>query len=174
MTTALTLLIAQGVLGGLDTLIYHELWAHLPGTLAARRELQLHAARDFAYAIIFGTLGWLAWHGALAWALGGLLLFEIGITLWDFIEEDRTRRLPPGERVMHTIMAIIYGAFLANLIPVMIAWSGQPTGFVAVDTGVLAWVMSVMAVGVFLSGVRDLLASVGHPLIYARPAERGA
>src|SRR5205823_4516687 len=48
MTTALTLLIAQGVLGALDTLIYHELWAHLPGTPAARRELRLHAARDFA------------------------------------------------------------------------------------------------------------------------------
>jgi uncharacterized protein len=170
MTIALTLLIAQGVLGALDTLVYHELWARLPGTPSARRELRLHAARDFAYAILFGTLGWVAWHGALTWALAGLLLFEIAITLWDFIEEDRTRRLPAGERVMHSVMAILYGGFLANLIPELRDWVARPTAFVRNDTGPLAWGMSVMAAGVFLSGVRDLLASLGHPLLHLKAA----
>ena len=49
----------------------------------------LHASRDFAYAIIIGSLGFVTWHGALAWALLGLLLAEICITLWDFIEKTR-------------------------------------------------------------------------------------
>lgn len=159
MTTALIVLVAQGILGALDTIWYHELHAKLPSTLAARRELRLHASRDFAYALIFGGLAWLEPRGALAWGLAAVLLFEIVITLWDFIEEDLTRRLPGGERVMHTIMAILYGAFLANLLPELWRWQAEPTGAAAVDHGLLSWLMSAFAIGVFLSGVRDLAAS---------------
>lgn len=159
MTAALYFLIAQGVLGALDTLIYHELGAKLPSTPSARLELRLHASRDFAYAIIFGTLAWYTWNGALVWALLAILLFEIVITLWDFIEEDLTRKLPAGERVMHTIMAILYGAFLANLGPAVITWWKAPTGFGKADYGIMSWIMTAFAVGVLLSGIRDLLAS---------------
>ena len=63
--------------------------------------------------------------GAFAWLLLGLLLAEICITLWDFIEEDKIRRLPAGERAMHAVMGIVYGAFLAFLIPEMMAWSAR-------------------------------------------------
>ena len=73
-----------------------------------RVELRLHASRDFAYAIIIGSLGFVTWRGALAWVLLGLLLGEICITIWDFIEEDKVRRLPAGERAMHAIMGIVY------------------------------------------------------------------
>lgn len=159
MITALTVLVIQGILGALDTIWYHELHAKLPSTPLARRELRLHASRDFAYAVIFGSLAWREWHGALTWVLLAILLFEIVVTLWDFIEEDLTRRLPGGERVMHTIMAILYGAFLANLLPEMWRWSAQATGLVAVEYGTLSWIMTLFAVGVFLSGVRDLVAS---------------
>jgi uncharacterized protein len=159
MTTALIILIAQGALGALDTVIYHELHARLPSTFIARRELRLHASRDFAYAAIFGGLAWFEPHGGLAWGLAAILLFEIIITLWDFIEEDLTRKLPGGERVMHTIMAILYGAFLANLLPELWRWCAEPTGLVAVDYGITSWIMTLFAVGVFLSGVRDLAAS---------------
>jgi hypothetical protein len=48
------------------------------------------------------------------------------ITLWDFIEEDRVRRLPAGERAMHAVMGIVYGAFLANLVPEIVRWSAGP------------------------------------------------
>ena len=159
MTAALYFLIAQGVLGALDTLIYHELGARLPSTPTARLELRLHASRDFAYAIIFGTLAWYTWNGALVWALLGILLFEIIITLWDFIEEDLTRKLPAGERVMHTIMAILYGAFLANLGPALITWAQSPTGFGHADYGIVSWIMTAFSVGVLMSGVRDAVAS---------------
>ena len=92
-----------------------------------------------------------------------LLLGEICITLWDFIEEDRIRRLPAGERAMHAVMGIVSGAFLAFLIPHLIEWSRLATGFGASYHGFPAWVLLMLAAGVFASGIRDLIAS-------ARPA----
>jgi uncharacterized protein len=159
MLTALTLLAVQGLLGAFDTLYYHEWKLRLPARPHARLELVLHAARDFAYALLFGTIGWLTWHGSLAWFFGLLLALEIGITLWDFVEEDRTRTLPPGERVMHTVMAILYGAFLAHLLPEVLIWARHPTGFAPASYGLLSWVLTAMAAGVFLSGARDLASA---------------
>src|SRR5690242_4089267 len=98
MLTALVLLAVQGALGAFDTLYYHEYRLRLPSQPHAGRELQLHAFRDFAYALLFGTVGWIAWNGLFAWLFLFLLAAEIIITLQDFLEEDRTRKLPPGER----------------------------------------------------------------------------
>jgi len=159
MLTALYLLLAQGALGALDTLWYHEYQQQLPRNASARVELRLHASRDFAYAIVFGSLAWLLWHGAWVWLFLSVLAFEIGITLWDFVEEDMTRRLPAGERIMHTIMAIIYGAFLATLIPELLQWAAQPSALVVVQRGLLSWVLTAFAIGVLLSGIRDIVAS---------------
>ena len=47
MTTALQVLLLLGALGALDTLYYHEWRLRLPETKSARRELRLHASRDF-------------------------------------------------------------------------------------------------------------------------------
>jgi hypothetical protein len=156
---ALYLLACQGLLGAFDTLWYHEYQQVLPQTRAAKTELRLHAARDFAYALVFGSLGWVQWHGTWACLFAAILIFEIGITLWDFVEEDQTRRLPAGERMMHTVMGIVYGAFLAHLIPQVISWRDRPTEFYPVDYGMLSRLLSFFAVGVFLSGIRDILAS---------------
>jgi len=108
----------------------------------------------------FLGVGTVVRRGAL---LCALLLAEIGITLWDFIEEDKIRRLPAGERAMHAIMGIVYGAFLAFLIPQMITWAALATGFGPSYHGFPAWMLLFLAAGVFVSGVRDLIAS-------ARPA----
>ena len=163
MRTAIWLLLMQASLGAFDTLYYHEYRLKLPHHAHTSVELRLHAARDFAYAIIIGSLGFVSWHGAFAWILLALLLSEIVITLWDFIEEDKIRRLPPGERAMHAIMGIVYGAFLAFLIPQMIVWSRLATGFGPSYHGFPAWLLLALAAGVFTSGIRDLMAS-------ARPA----
>jgi hypothetical protein len=160
MRTALQLLVIQGILGGFDTIWFHELTARLPRQRSAVPELRLHAARDFVYASLFGTLGWMNWGGVLAWVLALALLAEVGITLWDFVEEDRTRRLPPGERITHALMGVVYGAFLAFLVPEMMEWSAQPAGFHARATSPIRFVLGGMAVGVFVSGVRDLMASI--------------
>jgi hypothetical protein len=87
----------------------------------------------------------------------GILVAEIAITLWDFIEEDRIRRLPAGERAMHSVMGIVYGAFLAYLVPEIVRWREGATGFGQSYHGFPAWVLSALAVGVFLSGVRDVM-----------------
>lgn len=165
MLIALYLLVIQGVLGAFDTLWYHEYKQQLPRHASAKIELRLHASRDFAYALVFSSLAWFVWHGAWAWLFGAILLFEIGITLWDFVEEDMTRKLPAGERIMHTIMAIVYGAFLAHLLPQVLEWSRQPTALSSVQLGGLSWVLSFFALGVFLSGIRDVMASLNMPPI---------
>jgi len=150
----------QACLGAFDTLYYHEYKLRLPHGDHTGIELRLHASRDFAYAIIIGSLAWLTWHGLWTWLLGVLLLGEICITLWDFIEEDKIRKLPPGERAMHAIMGIVYGAFLAYLVPQMLVWVNEPTGFGTAYHGFPGWVLSLVAAGVFFSGVRDLMASL--------------
>ena len=100
--------------------------------------------------------------------LVALLLAEVVLTLWDFVVEDWIRKplggVYAGERVMHGIMGIVYGAMLANMVPTLRTWWAKPTGFVyspAPISGALRWVMILMAVGVFLSGVRDFCAAAG-------------
>jgi hypothetical protein len=159
VNVAIWILMVQALLGAFDTLYYHEYKLRLPHGDHTKLELKLHASRDFAYAVIIGSLGWVTWLGAWTYVLAALLLGEIGITLWDFIEEDKVRKLPPGERAAHAIMGIVYGAFLAYLVPEMLKWSSQPTGFGPKSHGFPAWVLSIVALGVFVSGVRDALAS---------------
>jgi hypothetical protein len=148
----------QGGLGACDTLYYHEYRLRLANFLTVRKELRLHGARDFIYAIIFASLAWRSWNGLWAWVLAGLLTTEIVITLWDFSEEDRWRKVPPGERSMHAIMGLVYGAFLASLLPEILGWARLPNGFAHHNYGMLSWVLSLMAFGVFVSGLRDTLA----------------
>jgi hypothetical protein len=159
MSTALTVLVILGILGAADTLYYHEWRLRLPYTPSAASELRLHASRDFAYTIVFGSLAWTTWNGAYIWPLAAVLLFEVWITLTDFLEEDRTRKLPAGERVMHAVMGIVYGVFLALLYPHAAAWSKLATGFTPADYGLLSRILTLFAAGVFSSGIRDLIAS---------------
>src|SRR5262245_46041720 len=111
MTTALSLLAFQGVIGAFDTLYYHEWRARLParGSQAAP-ELKLHALRDFLYAVLFGTLPWLAWQGLWVAVLAAVLLAEIVLTLTDFVVEIRVRKplgdVYAGERITHAVMGI--------------------------------------------------------------------
>lgn len=168
MTVVLWLLLVQGTLGAFDTIYYHELHAGLPGRPEASPELKLHALRDFIYSAIFASLPWLSFRGAFAMLLAVLLLAEVVITLADFVIEDTVRRsqggVARGERVMHAVMGIVYGAFLAHLLPVWWGWLGEPTALVITPVDVprpLAFALTLMAGGVALSGVRDLLAALG-------------
>jgi hypothetical protein len=170
MTIALWLLAIQGIIGAFDTIYYHELRARLTagGSLTAP-ELKLHAARDFLYAAIFGALPYLEPHGLWAIVLAAVLLTEIILTLADFVVERRVRKplgdVYGGERVTHAVMGIIYGAMLANLLPVLWSWSQLPAAIVPspATPELLKWSLSVMAIGVFLSGLRDLYAALGLP-----------
>lgn len=160
MNVAIWILLVQASLGAFDTLYYHEYKLKLAHGDHTQTELKLHATRDFCYAIIIGSLGFATWNGLLAIGLLVILLAEIVITLWDFVEEDKVRKLPAGERCMHAIMGIVYGSFLAFLLPEMWKWYQQPTGWGAVYHGIPAWLLLLLAISVFLSGVRDLIASM--------------
>jgi hypothetical protein len=171
MTAALWLLAIQGAIGAFDTLYYHEWRARLPARgRQAASELKLHAARDFFYAVLFATLPWIAWQGAWVVMLVGVFVAEIVLTLTDFVVEINVRKqlgdVYAGERVTHAIMAILYGAMVANLFPVLVQWSTRPTALVVEWADIPAevrWGLFVMAAGVFVSGVRDLYAALEGP-----------
>jgi hypothetical protein len=164
VTVALLLLAAQGVIGAFDTFYFHEWRARLPaGGAQTAPELKLHAWRSFLYAVIFGTLPWIAFHGWWVVGLIVVLVAEIVFTMWDFIVEIAVRKplgdVYGGERVTHAIMGIIYGAMLYE-------WWWLPTAPVPkplAEFTLLDWSLLVMAVGVFLSGARDLYAALGLP-----------
>lgn len=157
---ALQLMAAQGCLGAFDTLYHHELTEALPRRPGARRELAIHAARALLYALLFiGLAGW-AWHGAWAPVLFAVFAVEIGLTLSDFVVEDRSRLLPATERVTHTILAINGGAFIALLALQMPGWMAEPTRLVPAAQGWLSVFLAVCGVGVGLWGVRDALAAL--------------
>jgi hypothetical protein len=184
LITALWLLAVQGAFGAFDTLYYHEWRARLPALDGARPELRLHAARALIYAVVFGALPRFEWRGAWAYALAALLAAEVLITLRDFVVEDRVRRalggVFAGERVTHALMAVVYGAMLANLVPELGAWRRAPTALAphaaAVPAG-LTWLLTLMSAGVGVSGARDAYAALGLPLggwPWGRSAGRGA
>ena len=155
MIPVIWLLIVQGALGAFDTLWYHEWKVALHSRAGAQRELTLHAARNFCYAALYGLLAWREWHGPIAALIFLLLVAELAITLTDFLEEDRTRKLPGGERVMHALVGIAWGAMLVYLLPLLWTWVQQPAGLVPVDYGVLSWGLTLMALGAAGFGVRD-------------------
>jgi hypothetical protein len=171
MVVALWLLALQGVIGAFDTAYYHEWRARLPGLGSqAAPELRLHAARDALYAVIFATLPWFAWHGLWIIALVSVLVAEIILTMADFIVEISVRKplgdVYGGERLTHAAMGILYGAMLANLYPTLREWGVQPTAVrwaPANTMPMLRWCLTGMALGVLLSGMRDLYASLGLP-----------
>jgi hypothetical protein len=159
MRTALLLLLIHGCLGAVDTLFYHEYRLRLPCHLVAQRELRLHACRDFVAAVIAGSLAWLTWNGLWAWVLMALCLSVIGLTLGDFIQEARTRTVPAGEWALHAVMALVYGGVLAELLPEGIRWATLPTGFQMQSYGLWSDLLTATAVGVFISGLPDMVPS---------------
>ena len=170
----LWLFFAQGIMGAFDTLYYHEWKARLPALgPVAHAELKLHGIRSIIYALLFAYLPWLRPEGAAALMIMVLIFLEIGITLADFVVEDKARSsiggVYAGERVSHGIMAIIYGAVLAHLLPVLWLDAQQPTAVSWQPIAAPQWLSGVfvlMAIGVFLSGVRDLLATLGIPMAH--------
>jgi phosphatidylglycerophosphate synthase len=128
----------------------------------------LHAARDAVYALVFTTLAFWQWGGALAAVLLALIATEIAITLVDFAVEDAVRAklggVFKGERITHTLMAIVYSAALAHLVPVFLGDLAAPTGFTPRPAPQpLATLLLLLAAGVLASGVRDAVAAFLGP-----------
>ena len=170
MTTALWLLALQGAIGAFDTLYYHEWRGRLPALGGARPELRLQAARALVYVSLLALLPRFEGRGAWASVLASLLAAEIFITLRDFAVEDRVRAplggVFAGERTTHTVMAIIYGAMLGNLLPALLGWRHEATALAPHAREVpaeLVRVLTLMSAGVAASGLRDAYAALGLP-----------
>src|SRR5882672_11266412 len=154
-----TLIAIQIAMGMFDTFYHHELTERLAWRPSQRHALELHSVRNAFYALLFLVLGWLEVHGLFAMIVIAVLAAEIVITLMDFVEEDLSRKLPPSERINHTLLAINYGAILILLLPVLLGWAIQPTGITSAYTGSLSIIAAASAAGAGLCGLRDLAAS---------------
>lgn len=174
MTTVLSLLMVNAVLGAWDTLWYHEYRARLTAKLfSTRPELRLHVARDVVYV---GLYGFFAMHrpaGLVVLVVIVAIAMEVAITLCDFVVEDRDRHIiggmAAGERVLHSLMAIVYGAMLAHLVPELLAGAGEATGASRHDAPI--WLsLSALAVafGIGVSGIRDALALRGFDPVWSQ------
>jgi len=158
MQAVFSILFVQVLMGAFDNLWHHELSARLPQRASARRELALHAAREAIYAALFLGLASLRFHGAWVLLPATLLVVEVGITCADFLEEDRSRRLPPPERVLHTLLAVSYGILLGVLAPVFAAWARMPTALPAAYYGAWSWFFGFSGLAVGAWSLRNALA----------------
>ncbi len=155
----LNLFILQALMGAFDTLYHHEFKVALHQQLTARLELFIHAIRAVLYGVLFIGLAWFEWHGHWIWLLIGIVLIEIGLTLWDFVVEDKTRLLPNSERITHTLLAINGGALFTLLALTLPNWFAQDTSFAATDYGWRSWFLMLAGIGVVISGIRDGFAA---------------
>jgi hypothetical protein len=152
------LLAAQGVMGGFDTLVNHEMIARLPQRPEARREIGLHSIRESIYGALFLGLAWFAWQGAWAFAVAALLAAEIVDTACDEYVENKTRVLPQNERVLHVLLTLNLGLITATLAVVLVQWAQLPTGVVRIDHGFLAWILTALGLASLAWSLRDFLA----------------
>jgi uncharacterized protein (TIGR01777 family) len=159
MNTIFALLTLHAILGGIDNFWHHEVTERLPSRRSASGELSLHSVREFIYGLIFLALALCQPHGACTWFLAGLLVMEIIVTLADFIIEDRTRKVPPAERVLHAVLALGFGAFLAMLAPVLRDWMGRPTALVG-TTHAFTVLFAVFSAGLFAWSLRNAFAAL--------------
>jgi uncharacterized protein (TIGR01777 family) len=154
-----TFVFVQMLMGAFDTVYHHEATERLAWRPGQQVELTLHGVRNLLYAVLFAVLGWSEPRGGWAAGLLLLLLVELGITLWDFVEEDRTRSLPASERVTHTLLTLNYGVILALLVPWLWGNAAQPTALPPASYGAISWFCALAAFGVIVSGFRDLEAA---------------
>ena len=160
MNSIFALLTAQALLGAFDHIWNHEIKERLPSKRSAAGEVALHSARDFIYGLIFIQLGWFEPHGLWAAILAATLGVEILITLTDFIVEDQTRRLPPGERILHTVLAINFGMFLITFAATLQQWWHLPSGFESVRHGLYTSLFTFFSAGAFAFAIRNALAAL--------------
>lgn len=154
-----TLISVQVFMGAFDTLVHHEGTERLAWRPSQKQELRLHGVRNFFYMMIFLCFAWFEPHGVFTMILASILTVEVLITLWDFVEEDMTRKLPGTERINHTLLALNYGAILALAAPYLWEWAFLPTALIPVSYGWWSVMATASAIGVGVFSARDLLAA---------------
>jgi hypothetical protein len=165
MTAAIWILFVLGLLGAADIVLFHTLAHGIRRHPDCRTELLVHALRGPTYALLFAGVPNLGLHGAWFWTLCALLAFDLLLSVVDFLVERRSRArlggLPTGEYLLHVLLGILFGAFVALLLSATASWSSLPTALAwqpAAVPDLLRWTLVVMAAGVLASGAMDAAA----------------
>jgi phosphatidylglycerophosphate synthase len=145
----------QGVIGGVDVILNHELLARLPQRADTGTEEALHSAREFVFTALFLSLAWCEWHGVLVLWIAALLLCEVVISSVDVVVEGNTRILPVPERVLHLFLFMNLGVVILLVVSALLDWWQLPAGVTRVDHGWGSWVLTAMAALALGWGVRD-------------------
>lgn len=155
------LLLAQAAMGGLDTLVNHELRARLPARLDARGELRLHAMRSACYALLFAAVAIGRFDGAWALLPLALALLELAITARDTVIEYRVRHIDALERLVHLALLLNAGAYTLLIALAALHEWGRPSAAHWQQPSVPGALLLACAAGALASGIRDALAAVG-------------
>lgn len=167
MIAANYILLALGILGAIDILLYHSVSHGIRSHAESRWELVTHSLRGPTYAALFLLIPNFETRGACAIAVALLLLIDVGISVADFALERKSRAnlggLPSGEYVLHMVMAMLFGSFVTCLAPSLVTWARMETALVAVNISADAWlrvVLAFFAMGVLGSGFFDAIAAL--------------
>jgi len=160
------ILFLLGCLGATDIAVYHCVAHGIRSHPDSRSELLVHSLRGPTYAALFLVIPNLALHGLFFWCLIGLFAVDVAVSICDFALEGQSRRffggLPTGEYILHIVIAMLFGALVAAVWFEAFPWASLPSRVIyspaSVPT-VLRFVMVVMAVLVFASGIQDLVAA---------------
>lgn len=166
MVTTSVVLFILGLLGALDIAMYHCVSHGIRSHPDSRNELLVHSLRGPTYATLFLVVPNVELRGAFFWALIALYAVDVSISIVDFAIERKSRELlgglPSGEYVIHSIMAMFFGAMVATTFYEGFELASAPTS-AAYHPVALPWqlrgAMAIMAISVFWSGVLDLAAA---------------
>lgn len=166
-TTACALLLAMGVLGATDIVLFHVRAHALRSRVESRAELVTHFLRGPTYAALFVVVPNLDLRGGWFAALLGLLAFDAVISVVDFWLEPDSRRsvggLPRGEYVLHVVLAALFGALVLAIgqeaperldAAASARWLGRDEG----APPLLRLALTVMSPIVLWTGLLDLAA----------------
>jgi len=162
---ALALLFVLACLGATDIVLYHSFSHGIRSHAESRAELWIHSLRGPLYATLFLVLPNFALAGGWVLALYALLVIDVVITIVDFALESDSRQqlggLPPGEYVLHMLIAMTFGAFAALTGVETHASLLMPTTFAyaPIIAPPVQLVFALMASLVFYSGVLDARAA---------------
>jgi len=166
------ILLAMGVLGALDIVVFH-MWKHrLRSRPESRTELVTHFLRGPTYATLFCVVPNVRLEGAWFGALLVVLAFDVVISIADFWLERESRAgvggLPRGEYVLHSLIAILFGALIATVLAGAEFAIAAPTSATWIESGPpmsLRVTLAVLAPIALGSSLLDLAA-----VIRLRPA----
>jgi hypothetical protein len=165
MTVASWILLAMGVLGALDILLFHT-WTHrLRERQESRAELVTHFLRGPTYAVLFFGVPNLRLEGAWFAVLLAVLAFDLAISIADFWLEPSSRAsvggLPRGEYVLHILLAMLFGGLVVIVLQDAGGALSATTSLSWIDVGppvLLRVVLGIMAPLVLMTGLFDLFA----------------